>query len=130
MPSSASSAPGFQAEFKSAIDEPLREMRETANLIKEQADPKKVAEDAERAAEAAAAADRADAELMAAGERSDGARSGGTELEAAPVEELTDPFADPIDELDELDPVAEDPILEVDEDDRIDELDEPMEESA
>jgi sec-independent protein translocase protein TatB len=29
---------GFQQEFKSAIDEPMREMRETANLLKKSAD--------------------------------------------------------------------------------------------
>jgi Tat protein translocase TatB subunit len=58
----------FQSEFKAVLDEPMREMRETADLIKDNADPKKVAERAEReahaAAEAAAAAKRA--ELAAA----------------------------------------------------------------
>jgi sec-independent protein translocase protein TatB len=49
----------FQSEFKSVLDEPLREMRETANLIKDQADPKKIAETAEREL-AAAKADSAE----------------------------------------------------------------------
>ena len=49
---------GFQSEFKSAIDEPMREMRETADLIKDQADPKRIAEQAERDAATAAAADK------------------------------------------------------------------------
>jgi sec-independent protein translocase protein TatB len=40
----------FQSEFKAVIDEPMRELRDTANLIKDQADPKKVAEAAEREA--------------------------------------------------------------------------------
>lgn|GEM_PF-2311189 len=48
----------FQSEFKSAIDEPMREMRETADLLKDSADPKKIAEQAEREAEAAAKAEK------------------------------------------------------------------------
>lgn len=37
---------GFQTELKSALDEPMRELRDTANLIKEQADPSRLFEEA------------------------------------------------------------------------------------
>jgi sec-independent protein translocase protein TatB len=33
---------GFQSELKSALDEPMKELRDTANLIKDQADPHKL----------------------------------------------------------------------------------------
>ena len=33
---------GFQSELKSALDEPMREMRETANAVRDAADPKKI----------------------------------------------------------------------------------------
>ena len=36
---------GFQSEMKSALDEPMREMRETADLVKKAADPARVVED-------------------------------------------------------------------------------------
>lgn len=38
---------GFQEEFRSAVDEPMREMRETANLLKDSADFRKL-QDGER----------------------------------------------------------------------------------
>jgi sec-independent protein translocase protein TatB len=38
---------GFQSELKSALDEPMREMRETANLVRDAADPNKIVEEAE-----------------------------------------------------------------------------------
>ena len=38
---------GFQSELKSALDEPMREMRETANLVRDAADPKKLMAEAE-----------------------------------------------------------------------------------
>lgn len=38
---------GFQTELKSAIDEPMREMRETAQLVRDAADPSKIATEAE-----------------------------------------------------------------------------------
>lgn len=64
---------GFQSEFRSVVDEPLRELRETTGMIKDQADPKKVAEEAERAAHKAARKDAKSkevvAEMHAAGER-------------------------------------------------------------
>ncbi len=38
---------GFQSELKSALDEPMREMRETANVVRDAADPRKVMAEAE-----------------------------------------------------------------------------------
>ena len=38
---------GFQSELKSALDEPMREMRDTANLIRDAVDPNKLVEEAE-----------------------------------------------------------------------------------
>lgn len=38
---------GFQSELKSALDEPMREMRETANLVRDAADPRKIMTEAE-----------------------------------------------------------------------------------
>ncbi len=56
---------GFQSELKSALDEPVNEMRKTADLVRDAADPDKIA--AESAAERTAAADTSrDAEDEAA----------------------------------------------------------------
>jgi sec-independent protein translocase protein TatB len=38
---------GFQSELKSALDEPMREMRETANVVRDAADPRKLVAEAE-----------------------------------------------------------------------------------
>lgn len=38
---------GFQSELRSALDEPMREMRETANLMRDAADPSKIVAEAE-----------------------------------------------------------------------------------
>jgi len=38
---------GFQTELKSALDEPMREMRETAQMVRDAADPTKIADEAE-----------------------------------------------------------------------------------
>jgi len=38
---------GFQSELKSALDEPMREMRETANVVRSAADPNKIMAEAE-----------------------------------------------------------------------------------
>ena len=38
---------GFQSELKSALDEPMREMRETADLVRNAADPRKIMSEAE-----------------------------------------------------------------------------------
>lgn len=38
---------GFQSELKSALDEPMREMRATANLMRDAVDPDKIVAEAE-----------------------------------------------------------------------------------
>ena len=38
---------GFQSELKSALDEPMREIRDTANLLRDAADPRKIMAEAE-----------------------------------------------------------------------------------
>ncbi|HYN33515.1 MAG TPA: twin-arginine translocase TatA/TatE family subunit [Ilumatobacteraceae bacterium] len=38
---------GFQSEIKSAFDEPMREMRNTANMVRDAADPSKLMAEAE-----------------------------------------------------------------------------------
>ena len=38
---------GFQTELKSALDEPMREMRETAQMVKDAVDPSKITAEAE-----------------------------------------------------------------------------------
>ena len=38
---------GFQSELKSALDEPMREIRDTANLLRDPADPRKIMAEAE-----------------------------------------------------------------------------------
>jgi sec-independent protein translocase protein TatB len=38
---------GFQSELKSALDEPMREMRETAKLVRDAADPNAIMAEAE-----------------------------------------------------------------------------------
>jgi len=38
---------GFQSELKSALDEPMREMRATANLVRDAVDPDKIVAEAE-----------------------------------------------------------------------------------
>jgi sec-independent protein translocase protein TatB len=53
---------GFQSELRSVLDEPIREMKETARLVQDAADPKKIAEQAAEDSalrEAAKSADRA-----------------------------------------------------------------------
>ncbi|WP_420450301.1 twin-arginine translocase TatA/TatE family subunit [Ilumatobacter sp.] len=49
---------GFQTEFRSALDEPMREMRETADMIRESADPSKVVAEARKTAESALDSER------------------------------------------------------------------------
>ena len=53
---------GFQSELRSVLDEPIREMKETARLVQDAADPKKIVEQAAEDSalrEAAESADRA-----------------------------------------------------------------------
>jgi sec-independent protein translocase protein TatB len=85
---------GFQSEFKSVMDEPMREIRETAELVKEQADPQRIADEAERAARAA---DRADADLAAAVEQDSGPAIDEMAEQMPDVSE-PDPFDDPLDD--------------------------------
>ena len=49
---------GFQTELKSALDEPMREMKETAGLLRDQADPKKMMRDSEEEAHDSIEAER------------------------------------------------------------------------
>lgn len=100
---------GFQTELKSALDEPMREMKETADLLREQADPSKVASAAEEASESDAARcseDEArqefDAERRA--DSSDAGHDGGpapvmppTPTEHAAAPGAVDEWADPVD---------------------------------
>lgn len=104
---------GFQSEFKSVIDEPLRELKETAGLIKDQADPKKVAEEAERAAAKAALKDSRSkevvAEMHAAGERAQVADAlSEAEAEQAWIDDMESSTAEPVDEW--ADPVDQTPM--------------------
>jgi sec-independent protein translocase protein TatB len=84
---------GFQSELKSALDEPMREMRETANLVRDAADPKKILAEAEaeqRLLDDAATATAATA--TAATERIEHAATAPANDWAAPVSaEPTDP---------------------------------------
>jgi sec-independent protein translocase protein TatB len=50
---------GFQSELKSALDEPMREMRETAKVVRDAADPKTIMAEAEAEQRLLADADRA-----------------------------------------------------------------------
>lgn len=43
---------GFQTELKSVLDEPMREMKETAGLLRDAADPMKIVADAEAGSDA------------------------------------------------------------------------------
>ncbi|MDA9293148.1 hypothetical protein N9Q18_01585 [bacterium] len=91
----------------------MREMRETADLMKDQIDPKKIAEDAERAVEASVPTDRGDAELASTGDPAEGVCSGGSDdspavehavdSERNGVGDFDDPFDDPIDAVDPVD---------------------------
>lgn len=108
---------GFQEEFKSVIDEPLREMKSTADLMKNAADPKRMAEEAEREAEMKAAADKK--ERQARKETSAMEAAGAAHLAksaaepTAEIEPAGDAFADPVDAAldDEQGPVEDSEIV-------------------
>lgn len=91
---------GFQDEFKSAIDQPMREMRETADLVKNQIDPKKIAEGAERAVEASAGSDLSDTESVSndAVGVEESEESTPAESERVGTADFVDPFDDPADD--------------------------------
>ncbi|MEP1125701.1 MAG: hypothetical protein ABJH68_17610 [Ilumatobacter sp.] len=81
---------GFQAEFRSVIDEPLREFKSTADLVKGAADPKRIAEEAER-----------EAELEAAGaKKAQQARDVTAAMEAAGAAHLAQASASRVDAVD------------------------------
>ena len=98
---------GFQSEFRSVLDEPIREMKNTADLMKSAADPKHIAEEAEREAalEAAAAkkakqAHETSSAMEAAGAAHLAEAASATEptAEIEPENEPdVDAFADPVD---------------------------------
>lgn len=102
---------GFQSELKSALDEPMREMRETANVVRDAADPSKVMaeaqaeqrvlDDAERVAPRAEAAANDWAAPVAG--TADTSRSG-----FSPFEGVNDPGSDQIAVPGEPPPIADD----------------------
>jgi sec-independent protein translocase protein TatB len=53
---------GFQSELKSALDEPMREMRETAGLVRNAADPTKLMAEMENEERVLKAGERAASE--------------------------------------------------------------------
>jgi sec-independent protein translocase protein TatB len=92
---------GFQDEFKSVLDEPLREIKSTTDLMKNAVDPKRIAERGEREAEQEAAAERKAQQARTAAEDMEAA--GAAHLAASSVaptvedEPEVDAFADPVD---------------------------------
>lgn len=73
---------GFQSELKSALDEPMREMRETADLVRNAADPRKIISEAEAEQRVLDDADAAAARTVESGAANDW---------AAPVPGTADP---------------------------------------
>lgn len=73
---------GFQSELKSALDEPMREMRETADLVRNAADPRKIMSEAEAEQRVLDDADAAAARTVEPGAANDW---------AAPVPGTADP---------------------------------------
>ena len=73
---------GFQSELKSALDEPMREMRETANLVRDAADPRKIMTEAQAEQRVLDDADAAAARTVEPGAANDW---------AAPVPGTADP---------------------------------------
>ena len=92
---------GFQDEFRSVLDEPIREMKSTADLMKNAADPKRIAEEAEREAQMKAAADKKERQARETTSAMEAA--GAAHLAEAAVvptddtESGVDAFADPVD---------------------------------
>lgn len=73
---------GFQSELKSALDEPMREIRETADLVRNAADPRKFMSEAEAEQRVLDDADAAAARAVEPGAANDW---------AAPVPGTADP---------------------------------------
>jgi sec-independent protein translocase protein TatB len=103
---------GFQSELKSALDEPMREMRETANLIRDAADPEKIAAEAE--AERRLQAETEAAEARAAQVPGDSDVDPGGHIDVHPGDDID---VDPSDDID-VDPGDD---IDVDPGDDIDE---------
>ena len=85
---------GFQSELRSVLDEPIREMKETARLVQDAADPNKIAEqaaedsalrDAAKSGDRAAITDVAIPE--AAPEAADPTYNGAAPADAAQIEQ-------------------------------------------
>lgn len=55
---------GFQSELKSALDEPMREMRETAEMVRDAADPNKLMAEADAEQRLRDDADRVEADRV------------------------------------------------------------------
>lgn len=92
---------GFQDEFRSVLDEPMREMKSTADLMKGAADPKRIAEEAEREAEMQAAAEKKAQQARdttAAMEAAGAAHLAAASADSDDLDTTVDAFADPIDE--------------------------------
>jgi sec-independent protein translocase protein TatB len=118
---------GFQSELKSALDEPMREMKETAGLLRDAADPAKTIADAERDAERKLRAqqilDRDRPERMQNAEDAGNADTADAGETAAPADadvvadapDVVDEWADPID-LDDTATPADDPATPADDD--------------
>ena len=127
---------GFQTELKDALDEPMREMKETAGLLRDQADPKKMMRaseeeahdaieaerDAERrlraqeiaasrtaAADASGAHDAAESEV-ADDDAADSADAAPAAMDAPSTDDLAVPPTLTLDEADDVTPVTRDTV--------------------
>jgi sec-independent protein translocase protein TatB len=87
---------GFQAEIKSAFDEPMREMRNTANMVRDAADPSKLAAEAEAEQRLRDDADSAVAPTLAPPVGADMSSSDGPELEPPAHNGVVDPGYDAV----------------------------------
>ncbi|MGB0111698.1 MAG: twin-arginine translocase TatA/TatE family subunit [Ilumatobacteraceae bacterium] len=107
---------GFQSELKSALDEPMREMRETATLMRDAVDPNKIVAEAEAEQRL-----REDAERVS----DETADADADAVEAAAVEEPVDPLT--------VEPPTFDSVGDVEHDrdtESVDDIDVPPEEAA
>lgn len=93
---------GFQDEFKSVLEEPMREMKSTADLMKNSPNPMRIAEESERQAEMEAAAEKKAKQARETTSAMEAA--GATHLARTSAESATDDeppldaFADPVDD--------------------------------
>ena len=92
---------GFQSELKSALDEPMREMRDTANLVRDAADPSKLMAEAEaeqRVLDDADASDRSPTRAIRHRPTTGQLRTPGTADPSRNGSSPFEPLADPGDE--------------------------------